>query len=208
MVLREKFDKHVVKIDLYKKFSGQSISMDKVKDVVKDCFMRKKHADKTWNVYTNRLVNFLVYTGYLTRSNQDVTVGDLGRPFADLRNLSTQRRNKGKAFTTTISPYKVYEVLKDLKNGTNKNELELKASIVLRRYNLIFVKNDLTYINQELINKHGGVKEALRAMAKGQSRPRTSSDGGESRGGTKICFSVRVRVRVPSSAPQSQTSLR
>nr|WP_281530656.1 hypothetical protein [Psychrobacter sp. SIT]WGL30346.1 hypothetical protein PDI65_0p00075 [Psychrobacter sp. SIT] len=168
MVLREKFDKHVVKIDLYKKFSGQSISMDKVKDVVKDCFMRKKHADKTWNVYTNRLVNFLVYTGYLTRSNQDVTVGDLGRPFADLRNLSTQRRNKGKAFTTTISPYKVYEVLKDLKNGTNKNELELKASIVLRRYNLIFVKNDLTYINQELINKHGGVKEALWAMAKNE----------------------------------------
>src|SRR5690606_21913697 len=38
-------------------------------------------------------------------------------------------------------------------------------------------------------------------MAKGQSRPRTPKGGGESRSGTKICFSVRVRVRVPSSAP-------
>jgi hypothetical protein len=39
------------------------------------------------------------------------------------------------------------------------------------------------------------------AMAKGQSRPRTPNGGGESRGGKKICFSMRVRVRVPPSAP-------
>lgn len=42
-------------------------------------------------------------------------------------------------------------------------------------------------------------------MAKGQSRPRTPKGGGESRGGTKICFSVRVRVRAPSSAPNLPT---
>jgi hypothetical protein len=38
-------------------------------------------------------------------------------------------------------------------------------------------------------------------MAKGQSRPRTPTGGGESRSGKKICFSLRVRVRVPPSAP-------
>ena len=38
-------------------------------------------------------------------------------------------------------------------------------------------------------------------MAKGQSRPRTPNGGGESRSGKKICFSLRVRVRVPPSAP-------
>ena len=36
------------------------------------------------------------------------------------------------------------------------------------------------------------------AMAKGQSRPRTPNGGGESRGGKKICFSMRVRVRSPA----------
>ena len=38
-------------------------------------------------------------------------------------------------------------------------------------------------------------------MAKGQSRPRTPNGGGESRSGKKICFSKRVRVRPPPSAP-------
>lgn len=166
LVLREKFDKHILKIDLYKKYSGQSISMEKVRNIVKNCFPRKKHADKTWNTYTNRLINFLAYTGYLTKTHKDVSIRDLGRPVADLVDVYTERKNRGKAFTTTISPYKVYEALKSLQDGTAKDELPSKVAIVLRRFNLIFIKNNLVYLNHELINKHGGFKESLWAIAK------------------------------------------
>ena len=46
-----------------------------------------------------------------------------------------------------------------------------------------------------------GGASGRKALAKGQSRPRTPVGGGESRSGMKICLSLGVRVRVPSSAP-------
>lgn len=165
--LRNKLDKHSFKISLYKIFSGKTIGFNQLREILMACLPKAKFSDKTWSTYTNRLTNFLVFTGFLTRVGHKVVVQDLGAPALDVKGSFRRGRQRGRVFSVSVSPFATFETLEKIRSGVNyASLLGRNAIVVLKRFELIVSNGDVIELNLESIAKHGGSLEAIWSLAK------------------------------------------
>lgn len=168
--LRDKIDKHSFKISVYKKYAGKTIDYHQLREVLMSCLPKATFSEKTWSIYTNRLSNYLVATGYFTRTGQNVIVQDLGS--TSEKNLQQRKKGlrRGKVFSVSVSPQMTFDTLEKISNGNNiASSLGRNPLVVLKRFELISVIDDIITLNDETIKRHGGSLNALWALAKNEA---------------------------------------
>ncbi len=169
-LLRNKLDKHSLKISLYKKYAGKTIDPVLVKKTLIECLPKAKFCEKTWKTYSNRLTNFLIHAGFLARAGQNIIVQDSGSPNADRKEIARRGKQRGKVFSVSVSPYATFEAINAIKNGTNRVEnISRNCLSVLKRFELVSVHNDIVTVNNDSINKYGGILESIWSVAKNES---------------------------------------
>lgn len=168
-LLRNKLDKHSLKILLYKKYAGKTIQQSQIQETLIECLPKANFDEKTWLTYSNKLTNFLIYAGFLSRAGKNVIVQDLGSPIADIDGLARRGKQRGKVFSVSVSPYAVFELIEAIKQEQKKvANVSRNALSVLKRLELISVRKNIITLNSESINKYGGALEAIWSVAKNE----------------------------------------
>lgn len=168
-LLRGKLGKHSLKISLYKKYAGKTISANIIKDILIACLPKAKFGEKTWKTYSNRLTNFLAHAGFLTKVGQKVIIQDSGSPSADKQEIVGRGKRRGEVFSVSVSPFSTFEAIQSINNGTNKVEdISRNCLSVLKRFNLVKVIHGTIIINDESIKKYGGLLESIWSVAKNE----------------------------------------
>lgn len=167
--LREKFEKHLFKVNVFKKYSGQTIGRDLLRKSLKECLPKSKFSEKTWGAYTNRLIKYMIYCGFLFQSGKYFVVQDSGSVNLDRYDMVRRNSKRSQVFSISASPNIVLENMNMVnKNGCNTELLKRNAFSVLSRFGLVTTKNGVTYLKVDSISKSGGNKEALWAAAKNE----------------------------------------
>lgn len=171
-VLRERMSKHALKISLYKHRSGQSVSQNYIIEALKSCIPRATYNDKTWSVYSNKLIKILMSVGYLVNVGGKFVVQDTGSPIMDLTKIGNKGKQKGVVFSATASPASVCDALKIASENNCLNDLVeagyRNSLMVLKRFDLISVVEDVVTLNSAAIGKFGGFNEAVWTSAKNE----------------------------------------
>lgn len=168
-VLREKLDKHSFKISLYKKYAGKTVSFSQLQEILMACLPKAKFSNKTWSTYTNRLTNYLVFIGYITRAGQRVVIQDLGAPALNADGTFKRSKQRGKAFSVSVSPYAVFHALENIRAGTDQISLIGRNPLTaLKRFGLIQIHAERLSLISESVNKYGGSLEAIWSLAKNE----------------------------------------
>lgn len=169
-LLRVTLGKHSLKVALFKNYSGKTISQDTVRETFKECIPKAKFGEKTWNTYSNRLTNYLIYSGYLLRAGNDLVVQDTGTAILDRDGLSRRGKQRGKVFSVSVSPFAALTAINSIPNsGTKIETIKRNELSVLKRFGLVTVKNGDVFLNSDSISKSGGAKEAIWAAAKNEN---------------------------------------
>ena len=168
--LRETLGKHSLKVSLYKNYSGKTITQNTVREAFKECIPKAKYGESTWNIYANRLTNYLIYTGYLLRAGKDLVVQDSGAAILDRTDLARRGKQRGKVFSVSVSPFAAFTTLSSIpQSGTKVETIKRNELAVLKRFELVTIKDSVVFPNTESIEKSGGAKEAIWAAAKNES---------------------------------------
>jgi hypothetical protein len=171
-VLREKMAKHALKISLYKNRSGQSVSQSFIIETLKSCLPKATYSDKTWSIYSNRLIKILMSVGYLVNVGGKFVVQDTGSPIMDRTKIGNRGKQKGYIFSATASPASVCDALEIISGTDCLNNLVIggyrNSLTVLRRFDLISIVNDVVTLNRAAIDKFGGFNEAVWTSAKNE----------------------------------------
>lgn len=170
--LRKVFGKHSLKIDLYKKFAGQTINKNDILKILRKIISNTKFNEKTLNAYTNRLCKYLTITGFLSQSGSVWVVKDANAPIENYATLAKSRRNGG-AFSALASPHGVFEALTLISNNTLTSDDMLKkgyrnALHILQKFSIVSVANGILTVNDLLINKSGNALGAIWTAAKNE----------------------------------------
>ncbi|MFM9271094.1 restriction endonuclease [Halomonas elongata] len=168
--LRDTLAKHSLKVALFKNYSGKTISPSVVRDTFKNCIPKAKFGDKAWNTYSNRLTNYLIYSGFLLRAGNDLVVQDTGGPILDRAGLARRGKQRGKVFSVSVSPFAAFSAINAIpSSGSRIEKIKRNEISVLKRFELVNIKDDVVYINSDSIFKFGGAKEAIWAAAKNET---------------------------------------
>lgn len=171
--LRGIFCNHSVKIDLYKQYAGSTVDQETIFKVLKASLPKAKYNEKTWNTYAARLAKFLVLTGFLHQAGSKWIVKDLNSPIENRNNLVRHRKG-GDVFSALSSPYSVCEALNFLINNPGINVKNVQqaghrnALATLTRFGLTTNQRGFIFINNALVNKSGGITEAIWTAAKNE----------------------------------------
>jgi hypothetical protein len=169
--LREKFSKHQLKLALYKRYEGKEISLDDITSELKVILSNKKFENKTWLLYSRRLVKYLVSTGFLSSKGKDYRVKDLGSPPSGTLETGRKGKTNGRVFNASAPPAIVCEALNRICDGTELNKLlddGYRNSItVLKRLGVIRLDSlNNIVVNTELLDKYSDFEEAILMLAK------------------------------------------
>ncbi|EJL6475494.1 restriction endonuclease [Vibrio cholerae] len=171
-VLREKIAKHSLKISLYKNRSGQSVSQSFIIETLKSCLPKATYSDKTWSIYSNRLIKILMSVGYLVNVGEKFVVQDTGSPIMDRTKIGNRGKQKGFVFSATASPASVCDALEIITYTDCLNDLVVSgyrnSLTVLRRFDLISIVDDVVTLNRAAVDKFGGFEEAVWTSAKNE----------------------------------------
>lgn len=170
--LRDTFGKHALKLALYKSSAGKTVDPSKLTTTLKACLPKKTYGDKTWRIYTNRLANFLVHTGYLVNVARRLTVQDIGAPVSDRQKIGSRRGRRSVIFPASASPFKVCQALESIEADNNVERLLengfRNALAVLKRFDLVNENGKQLTLNTQAISKYGGYHEAIWTSAKNE----------------------------------------
>ncbi|RXJ87781.1 restriction endonuclease [Arcobacter sp. CECT 8985] len=168
-LLRDKLNKHSLKILLYKKYAGKTIQQNDIKETLIESLPKAKFGEKTWSTYSNKLTNFLIYSGFLSRAGKNVIVQDSGSPISNIEQVVRSGKQRGNVFSVSVSPYSVYEAIEAISKGTKEvKDVSRNALTVLKRFELVSLNNDYVTIQNESIKKYGGKLEAIWSVAKNE----------------------------------------
>lgn len=171
-ILRDKLNKHSLKLNLYKEYPGKTISKKQILTSFKKCMPTANFGEKTWTIYSNRLTNYLIDCGFLTPAGKDLVVQDLGSPMIERKKKSRRGRQTGGLFTAPTSPSNTCQLVEFLKI---KNEVEqikdagLKNALsILLRFEIVSIIEAKVVLNNKVIEKYGGIKETVWGIAKNE----------------------------------------
>ena len=171
-ILREKMSKHALKISLYKNRSGQSISQNYIIETLKSCLPKATYNDKTWSIYSNRLIKILMSVGYLVNVGGKFVVQDTGSPILDRTKIGNRGKQRGFIFSATASPASVCDALNIISDNDCLNNLinngYRNSLSVLKRFELISIVEESVTLNRVAIDKFGGFNEAVWTAAKNE----------------------------------------
>ena len=171
-ILREKMSKHALKILLYKNRSGQSISQAYIIETLKSCLPNATYNDKTWSVYSNRLIKILMSVGYLVNVGGKFVVQDTGSPIMDRTKIGNRGKQRGFVFSGTASPASVCDALNIISDNDCLNNLiengYRNSLTVLKRFELISIVDEKVTLNRVAVEKFGGFNEAVWTAAKNE----------------------------------------
>lgn len=171
---REKLGKHSLKIAIYKSSAGKVINSSDITKALKTCIKNGQYSEKTWQIYSNRLIKLLMVTGFLSKLGNKLLVQDSGASVADAAELGRRSsRQRGVVFSAMASPASVCEALELLKaNVLTINDLIEKgyrnSIFILDRFDLITKENNEVKPNLGSINKLGGSSAAVWSLAKNE----------------------------------------
>lgn len=169
-LLRETLEKHSLKVALFKNYAGKTISPSVIHETFRESIPKGKFSEKTWNTYSNRLTNYLVYGGFLLRAGNDLVVQDTGAAISDRNGLARRGKQRGKVFSVCVSPFAAFSAINTIANtGANIETVGRNELSVLKRFELVTVVDNFIFINSDSILKSGGAKEAIWAAAKNES---------------------------------------
>ncbi len=170
--LRGKMAKHALKISLYKNRSGQTVSQKYIIETLKSCLPKAIYNDKTWSIYSNRLIKILMSVGYLVNVGGKFVVQDTGSPIMDRTKIGNRGKQRGFVFSATASPASVCDALKVISGTDSLNDLVTSgyrnSLAVLKRFDLISTIEDRVTLNSAAIDKFGGFNEAVWTSAKNE----------------------------------------
>lgn len=101
-IIREKFKKHIITLQLKDLSSGTLLTITSFIDLMKETYSDNKYADKTWRSYAIRLIRWLDLTGFLQPTTEPNTwiYKDLGSSKTSVMS----RRRASNFFVPRISP--------------------------------------------------------------------------------------------------------
>lgn len=168
-ILRKKLSKHSLKLSLYEKYSGKTVSHDIIKEELKACSGSVKFGDKTWSTYTNRLTKLFLYCGLLVKAGSEYIVQDIGSPVADRITLASRGKQRGKVFSASVSPFAVCEAIEHLLiSEATTSAIKRNVLSVLKRFELISFKDDKVILKKSSIEKYGSPTAAVWSLAKNE----------------------------------------
>lgn len=141
-LIREKFRKHIITLNLKDLPTGSNISFSAVIDLMKEVYTESSYADKTWRYYAIRLCRWLEITGFLQDTKEPLTwvYKDTGivnpTPFEERKKWTNN-----KFFIPQHSPSLMIHYYEEVK-GRKITELPIttkntKGISILRRFNLV-----------------------------------------------------------------------
>lgn len=167
--IRQKIDKHSLKIAVYRSHAGKSIDRSEILQRLKECVPGERFNNKTWNIYVNRFINIFVQVGFLARSGSAFAVQDSGSVVSKV----SRRSRESEVFSAMASPASVCDALTLLQSDnrvTNALSLGYRNSIsVLKRFNLVEVEDNTATLNSEALAKFGGVSAAVWTLSKSEA---------------------------------------
>ncbi len=165
LLLRDKVNNHTLKISLYKYYAGKTLDQQIAIETLKRCLPKSEFSQKTWVIYGNRLINYLVYTGFISRSGNQILVQDLGAP---VMNISEKRKgkSKGSVFSISASPSSIIECMIELQNGKAIGTNYRNQLAALNRFGLITSEKGKHTINHDALSIYNSIEEALWFSAK------------------------------------------
>lgn len=172
--LREKLGKHSLKIMLYKGSAGKMVSQADVVKLLRSSIRNAQFSENTWQVYTNRLIKFLLAAGYISKIGNNFLVQDSGVHSAEISQMGRRSsRQRGVVFSAMASPASVCEAIGVIRGGTNKLDELVKAGyrnsiFILDRFDLIIKEGDVVRLNSASISKFGGDSSAVWSLAKNE----------------------------------------
>ncbi|MDP3877469.1 MAG: restriction endonuclease [Methylobacter sp.] len=161
-VIREKFSKHAFTYSIKDTSSHVAITVHSLIDILKQLYPGNKYAEKTWHTYTIRLCRWLELCGFIESSGNGWIYRDQGGVVTE--NVKLRKSN---VFTAPASPALVLETLDWLveQGGIGKDENKPKgyrnALAILKRFELIYVKNDKYFVAEDKLRKFSENREAL-----------------------------------------------
>lgn len=174
--IREKVDKHIVKIRLYKEHAGQTVGPDTVLSIVKSCFSGAQYSDKTWAIYTNRFAKLFQATGFLDLVGPKYLVQNSKIVLAKVQ----RRERKKEVFSAMASPDATCQTLTLVLQGATVESLmkdkRRNALQVLKRFNLVTGDNYAVYANKASVDKLGGVEAVIWNAAQSEETIRMCVD--------------------------------
>lgn len=174
--LREKFNGHSLKIMLYKNYINEYVDSNILIKLLKQTSSKVNYANKTWRTYAQRILQFLIATGFLIGTDGNkYKVCDVGNPIDNAAALLSfcKRGRQNKLFLPATSPSKALETLKLIKNNPRKiKDLQSgshrNALYILRRFGLIITCKNKFHINTKRINKRSNLLKIIFLTAKNE----------------------------------------
>lgn len=172
--IREKFKKHAFTHSVKEKAAHSSVTVNILVDTLKQLFPDNKYAEKTWHSYTVRLCRWLELCGFIEISGNGWIYRDQGDVVTGELKLE-RRRRKSNIFTAPSSPALALETLSWLRE---KGEVPKKgdkpkgyqnALSVLRRFELVNIKNNNYILELDRLNKFSNHSEAIWISANSES---------------------------------------
>ncbi|KPL87561.1 restriction endonuclease [Herpetosiphon geysericola] len=193
--LRHVFKRHALTIELSKNKQDAYITLQDIITILKQINPAAQHNENTWKVYAERMLHWLLATGYVVENDNDWIFKDKGDVVITSFRKVLRRVTKN-AFLSASSPAKTLEAFQWLNKNQPQSRLDIKiagyrnAIMILRSLKLvknekklfttIFERNspdeDLLKLLWQSINEDRSIQNVLRFM---QNNPyATGSDIG------------------------------
>ncbi|MBF6650942.1 restriction endonuclease [Methylobacter sp. BlB1] len=161
-VIREKFSKHAFTYSIKDTSSHVAITVHSLIDILKQLYPGNKYAEKTWHAYTIRLCRWLELCGFIESSGNGWIYRDQGGVITE--NVKLRKSN---VFTAPASPALALETLdwlvgqESIGKGENKPKGYRNALAILKRFELIYLKDDKYFVAEDKLRKFSENREAL-----------------------------------------------
>jgi len=168
-MLREKFKKHVFTLILQERSSNLELTMLEATSLLKEIYPNSTYADKTWEIYTNRLCRWLELCGFLNSTRNGWVYRDRGDVNPSLP--VSRRRASEDIFYAPTSPATVIEAAKWLQDkGPTAKSAQLpkgyrNAFAILNRFEIIVSSTTSFELNKASLNNFLSIDEAVWAVA-------------------------------------------
>ena len=117
--IRQTFSSHAVVLNLKRLEKTVTLEETKMIDLLKQINPTAQHQEKTWKMYSNRMLQWLTATGYIVPTQSGWQIEDRGDINTDFAKISVGYYSKEHFFIGDLSPAYALQALEWLMNNPN-----------------------------------------------------------------------------------------